>query len=156
MIKNDDYDYYYFHQPSCQVLISTLPSLFSTPKPRPIPLMVIALSIIPLKGSNTASRIWPHSGYLGLTPVSVSGIVRTKLDPDAPSSSFCHAASAITISLTCYESRLARIGTTRTNVLYEQKLVLWTASSWPPPMACSTLNARGKSPTSGGGLISNG
>ncbi|KAF8326059.1 uncharacterized protein EI90DRAFT_3018790 [Cantharellus anzutake] len=90
--------------------------------------MAIALSIVPPKGFNAAGRFWPFSGHLGLTPVSVSGIVRTKLDPDAPSSSTT-GGSAMTIALKCYESRLGRVGVIRTNVLYEQQVVLWSAAA---------------------------
>lgn len=110
--------------------------------------MVIALSIVPPKGINTAGRIWPHSGYLGLTPVSVSGVVRTKIDTDAPSSStfsMYHSGSAITVALRCYESRLGRMGITRTNVLYEQDIVLWSAAH------SSTTTANGVVTSSGSG-----
>lgn len=120
--------------------------------------MVIALSIVPPKGINTAGRIWPHSGYLGLTPVSVSGVVRTKIDPDAPSSStfsMYHSGSAITVSLRCYESRLGRMGITRTNVLYEQDIVLWSAPHSSVTTANGVVTSSGSGYHADSGGISN-
>ena len=87
----------------------------------PPPSMVL-LSLLPRKGGNTGSRYFPFSGHLGLTPVSVSGVVRTRiLDDDKKSP----PTRRITISLTCYEARTTKVTTTTTNVLVNLEHTLW-------------------------------
>lgn len=119
--------------------------------------MVVSLSFVHPKGTNVAGRYWPHQGHLGLTPLTISGIVRARRENDysfstpashnqqqvASSSSSSSASSSsssssngghksfkashITVSLRCYEARLGRVGVVRTNVLYEHTLLLWAA-----------------------------
>ncbi|KAF8061540.1 hypothetical protein FPV67DRAFT_1509348 [Lyophyllum atratum] len=71
---------------------------------------------------NQGLRYFPYVGYLGLTPVKVEGVVRTKLDDDARQLQ----AKSITISVRCYESRLGRVSVLHSNVLVDYTQVLWS------------------------------
>jgi len=89
---------------------------------------------------NQGLRFFPHSGYLGLTPIRVEGgmsrpfsspnkrpytspaVVRTKLDADLKTLQ----AKSITISVRCYESRIGRVNVLQSNVLVDYTQVLWT------------------------------
>ncbi|KAG8690660.1 hypothetical protein FRC11_009958 [Ceratobasidium sp. 423] len=82
---------------------------------------MVAISISPAKG-NAGARWFPHSGHLGLTPVKLDGIVRTRLEEDGKPVT----ASALTVSLRCYEARQGRVGVLRTSVLMEHTQTLWT------------------------------
>ncbi|KDN49447.1 hypothetical protein RSAG8_02149, partial [Rhizoctonia solani AG-8 WAC10335] len=82
---------------------------------------MVAISISPAKG-NAGARWFPHSGHLGFTPVKLDGIVRTRLEEDGKPVT----ASALTISIRCYEARHGRVGVVKTNILAEQSLTLWT------------------------------
>ncbi|KAF5330559.1 hypothetical protein D9619_006007 [Psilocybe cf. subviscida] len=73
---------------------------------------------------NQGHRYFPYAGYLGLTPIRVEGIVRTKLDADQKPLQ----AKSITISIRCYESRIGRAGTSATNLLVDYTQVLWQKS----------------------------
>ncbi|KAH9934936.1 uncharacterized protein B0H18DRAFT_1114759 [Fomitopsis serialis] len=84
---------------------------------------MVTLSIATARGAPCPSRYFPHSGYLGLTPVRVEGIVRTKLDEDRRPL----LAKAISISVRCYEARVSRSrGTVHTTLLVDHTEVLWT------------------------------
>lgn len=115
--------------------------------------MAVSLSLVHPKGSNIAGRYWPHSGHLGLTPLSISGIVRLRKDSSDtvshPNSNVVTTAStsssastsqpiraaAVTVSLRCYEAKLGRVGVVRTNILFEHTVSLWSAT------ASSTIDA---------------
>lgn len=88
---------------------------------------MVLLTLIPNRG-NSGGRVWPHSGFLGLTKITIEGTVRTRLDDDQrPLQS-----SSITISVRCYESRL-RLGSVRTNTLLDATQTLWAkpdGSQW--------------------------
>ncbi|KAG6831308.1 hypothetical protein H0H92_011515 [Tricholoma furcatifolium] len=71
---------------------------------------------------NQGLRYFPYVGYLGLTPVKVEGVVRTKSDPDAKQL----LAKSLTISVRCYESRLGRVSVLHSNVLVDYTQVLWS------------------------------
>ncbi|KAF5358356.1 hypothetical protein D9756_001895 [Leucocoprinus leucothites] len=73
---------------------------------------------------NQGLRYFPHTGYLGLTPVRVEGIVRTKLDSDER----LLQATSLTISIRCYESRIGRVNVLHSNVLVDHTQVLWSKS----------------------------
>ncbi|KAH9952192.1 hypothetical protein B0H21DRAFT_716122 [Amylocystis lapponica] len=82
---------------------------------------MVQLHLSSLKGNNS-SRFFPFHGYLGLTPVRVEGIVRTKLDEDGRPI----PAKTLTISVRCYESRLSRYRTTvHSSLLVDHTEVLW-------------------------------
>ncbi|KAJ8078588.1 hypothetical protein PM082_012871 [Marasmius tenuissimus] len=81
---------------------------------------MVHLLLISSKGNGV--RYFPYTGYLGLTPVKVEGVVRTKRDSDLKTLQ----AKSITVSVRCYESRLGRLGSLQTNVLVDQTQVLWT------------------------------
>ncbi|THH13843.1 hypothetical protein EW146_g6427 [Bondarzewia mesenterica] len=83
--------------------------------------MVVVLLSSPQ--GNTGSRYFPYHGYLGLTPLTVRGIVRTKLDPDGKPL----LAKSLTVAVRCYEARTGRRGTIHSNVLAEYVLELWHA-----------------------------
>ncbi|KAG6841661.1 hypothetical protein C0991_008299 [Blastosporella zonata] len=71
---------------------------------------------------NQGLRYFPYAGYLGLTPVKVEGIVRTKVDSDAKQL----LAKSLTISVRCYESRLGRVSVLASKVLVDYTQVLWS------------------------------
>ncbi|KAG6844731.1 hypothetical protein H0H87_004351 [Tephrocybe sp. NHM501043] len=71
---------------------------------------------------NQGLRYFPYVGYLGLTPVKVEGVVRTKIDADAKQL----LAKSLTISVRCYESRLGRVSVLHSNVLVDYTQVLWS------------------------------
>ncbi|CAE7090344.1 unnamed protein product [Rhizoctonia solani] len=82
---------------------------------------MVAISISSTKG-NAGARWFPHSGHLGFTPVKLDGIVRTRMEEDGKPV----AASALTISLRCYEAQHGRVGVVKTNIIAEQTQTLWT------------------------------
>ncbi|KZT65492.1 hypothetical protein DAEQUDRAFT_676841, partial [Daedalea quercina L-15889] len=83
---------------------------------------MVALSILNAKGGPCPSRYFPHSGYLGLTPVRVEGIVRTKLEEDRKPL----PAKSVSISVRCYEARVSRSrGIVSTTLLVDHTEVLW-------------------------------
>ncbi|TFK42948.1 hypothetical protein BDQ12DRAFT_677063 [Crucibulum laeve] len=71
---------------------------------------------------NQGLRYFPHSGYLGLTPVRIEGLVKTKFDADQKP---LHA-KCLTISVRCYESRVGRVNVLQSNVLVDYTQVLWS------------------------------
>jgi hypothetical protein len=71
---------------------------------------------------NSAPRYFPHSGYLGLTPLKVEGFVRTRRDEDPKPL----LARSITVSVRCYEARVGRLGSVRTNVLADVTHTVWS------------------------------
>lgn len=105
---------------------------------------MVKLSILSYKG-NSNSRFYPHSGYLGLTPVKVEGgqyhpfrpvvlhsgssyfstVVRTALDEDKKPLQ----ASSVQVSVSCIECRLGRVGIVHSNVLVEYSQTLWSKSA---------------------------
>ncbi|KAI0637168.1 hypothetical protein C8Q77DRAFT_1155025 [Trametes polyzona] len=70
---------------------------------------------------NSGNRYFPHQGYLGLTPVRVEGVVRTKLDEDGRPI----PARTLSISVRCYQSRLTRSRTFRSTLVVDHTDVLW-------------------------------
>ncbi|CUA72330.1 hypothetical protein RSOLAG22IIIB_00997 [Rhizoctonia solani] len=82
---------------------------------------MVAISISPAKG-NAGARWFPHSGHLGFTPVKLDGLVRTRLEEDGKPAT----ASALSISLRCYEARQGRVGVAKTSILAEHTQILWT------------------------------
>ncbi|KAL4267320.1 Arrestin C-terminal-like domain-containing protein [Pleurotus pulmonarius] len=71
---------------------------------------------------NSGTRYFPYSGYLGLTPLRVEGVVRVKLDNDGKSL----PTKSVTVSIKCYESRLGRVSVLQSNILVDQTQVLWS------------------------------
>ncbi|KIM49441.1 hypothetical protein M413DRAFT_438626 [Hebeloma cylindrosporum] len=82
---------------------------------------MVQLILSSTKG-NQGLRYFPYSGYLGLTPIRVEGIVRTKLDADLKTLQ----ARSLTISVRCYESRIGRVNVLQSNILVDYTQVLWT------------------------------
>ncbi|KAF7322828.1 hypothetical protein HMN09_00062200 [Mycena chlorophos] len=81
---------------------------------------MIALTVASTKG-NHGIRYFPCVGLLGLTNVTVDGVVRTKLEGDFKPLQ----ARDITVSVRCYESR-ANLLSWHNNVLVDYTQVLWT------------------------------
>ncbi|KAH9812768.1 hypothetical protein DFH28DRAFT_898229 [Melampsora americana] len=101
---------------------------------------MVKISITPKRGNNT--RFFPHHGYLGLSPVIISGTVSTRLEKDDQALE----ASKVVIRIRCYEGLGAHPGqgaglgsdpstsTTSTttfkppkiNILWETEKTLWT------------------------------
>lgn len=59
---------------------------------------MVTLTISPRRGNH--ARYFPHSGYLGLTPVVVAGVVETKLEEDNQPIE----ASRLIVRIRCYEA----------------------------------------------------
>ncbi|KAL6309079.1 hypothetical protein BKA93DRAFT_821905 [Sparassis latifolia] len=84
---------------------------------------MVHLLLAPLKGNSASSRSFPYHGYLGLTPVSVEGTVRTSLDEDGKTI----PAKTLTISIRCYESRVGRFrSTVHTKLVVDHTETLWS------------------------------
>ncbi|KAF9821686.1 hypothetical protein IEO21_00532 [Rhodonia placenta] len=80
---------------------------------------MLSLHLAPQKGPNPSARFFPHSGFLGLTPVIVEGIVRTKFEQDRKPL----PAKSLSISVRCYEvsrSRGAVLLVDHTHVLWQK------------------------------------
>ncbi|KAG6886004.1 hypothetical protein C0993_006120 [Termitomyces sp. T159_Od127] len=82
---------------------------------------MVHLALSSTKG-NQGLKYFPYVGYLGLTPVRVEGVVRTKVDADAKQL----LAKSITVSVRCYESRVGRVSVLHSNVLVDYTQVLWS------------------------------
>ncbi|PLW24838.1 hypothetical protein PCANC_28485 [Puccinia coronata f. sp. avenae] len=99
---------------------------------------MVTLSLTPKNGNNT--RYFPHSGFLGLSPVVVAGYVQTRLEEDNQPLE----ASRLVVRIRCYEaigSTISR-GTrpeleqqpaslnklSNVNVLWQTEQTLWAAS----------------------------
>ncbi|OBZ75724.1 hypothetical protein A0H81_04517 [Grifola frondosa] len=100
--------------PSLPLLSSILP-LLSPPRP------MVQLHVSTTKG-NSGSRFFPYQGYLGLTPVKVEGLVRTKLDEDGKPI----LAKSLSVSVRCYESRSTLNRSSRSIILVDQSQQLWS------------------------------
>ena len=83
---------------------------------------MVHLSISALKG-NQGGRAYPYAGYLGLSKVTVEGIVRTRVEDD----NRLLPASSITISVRCYEAR-TRFALSKVNLLLDTTQTLWSAA----------------------------
>ncbi|RDX48331.1 hypothetical protein OH76DRAFT_1352532 [Lentinus brumalis] len=70
---------------------------------------------------NSGNRFFPHQGYLGLTPVRVEGIVRTRFDEDRKPI----PAKSLSVSIRCYQSRLTRSRSFRLSLVVDHTDVLW-------------------------------
>jgi len=84
---------------------------------------MVHLSISALKG-NQSGRTYPYAGYLGLSKITVEGIVHTRVEDD----NRLLPASSITISIRCYEAR-TRLDVSKVNVLLDTTQTLWTAAN---------------------------
>ncbi|EAU88046.2 hypothetical protein CC1G_10819 [Coprinopsis cinerea okayama7 len=82
---------------------------------------MVQLILSSTKG-NQGGKYFPYIGYLGLTPVRVEGIVRTKLDSDQKTL----PSKSLTISVRCYESRVGRVNTLHSNILVDYTQTLWS------------------------------
>ncbi|KAH6919042.1 hypothetical protein BKA70DRAFT_1249102 [Coprinopsis sp. MPI-PUGE-AT-0042] len=82
---------------------------------------MVQLILSSTKG-NQGGKYFPYIGYLGLTPVRVEGIVRTKLDSDLKTL----PSKCLTISVRCYESRIGRVNTLQSNILVDYTQTLWS------------------------------
>lgn len=82
---------------------------------------MVKLSVLSYRG-NSNTRAFPHSGYLGLTPVKVEGVIRTTLEEDRKPL----LANNIIVSVKCVESRMGRVGVVHSNTLVEYNQILWS------------------------------
>jgi hypothetical protein len=82
---------------------------------------MVHLSISALKG-NQGGRTYPYAGYLGLSKLTVEGVVRTRVEDDRR----LLPASSLTISIRCYEAR-TRLTVSKLNVLLDATQTLWAA-----------------------------
>ncbi|KAF6764712.1 hypothetical protein DFP72DRAFT_869013 [Ephemerocybe angulata] len=81
---------------------------------------MVQLILSSTKG-NQGGKYFPYTGFLGLTPVRVEGIVRTKLDTDLK----LLPCTSLTISVRCYEQRLGRVTVQNSKFLVDHTQVLW-------------------------------
>ncbi|KAG2061664.1 hypothetical protein BDR06DRAFT_925578 [Suillus hirtellus] len=81
---------------------------------------MVKLTILSPKG-NHGVRFFPHSGYLGLTPLKFEGAVRTEIEQDGKHLS----AKDITVFVRCYEFRHGRLGGAQSKILVEHSVTLW-------------------------------
>lgn len=81
---------------------------------------MVQLSLSTAKG-NAGSRAFPFQGYLGLTPVRVDGVVRTRFDEDQKPI----LAKSISVSVRAYESRQGRTGSHHSRLLVDYTQTLW-------------------------------
>ncbi|KAH8107184.1 hypothetical protein BXZ70DRAFT_282113 [Cristinia sonorae] len=88
---------------------------------------MVRLSLAPTRGNNS-SRYFPFQGYLGLTPLRVEGVVRTKLEEDGKP---LHAKS-LAVHVRCYESRVTRTGSHRSRILVDYSKTLWQKQDSDP------------------------
>ncbi|KAI0315852.1 hypothetical protein OF83DRAFT_1173449 [Amylostereum chailletii] len=80
--------------------------------------------VLSSKSGNAAGRNFPSSGFFALTPLTVHGLVSTHIDSDNKPI----LASALTVSVRCYESRTTRFAV-QSSVLAEYPVTLWQAPS---------------------------
>ena len=83
---------------------------------------MVHLSISAIKG-NQGGRTYPYAGYLGLSKITVEGVVRTRVEDD----NRLLPASSITISIRCYEAR-TRFTLSKVNLLLDATQTLWSAA----------------------------
>ena len=81
---------------------------------------MVQLFLSTAKG-NAGVRHFPYQGYLGLTPVRVEGLVRTRFDDDQKP---LHATQ-LTVFVRAYEARHSRLGAPHTRVVAEHACVVW-------------------------------
>lgn len=81
---------------------------------------MVQLSLTTIKG-NAGTRHFPFQGYLGLTPIRVEGIARTRFDEDLKPV----LAKSLTVSIRAYESRQTRMGGVHTRLLADYSHTLW-------------------------------
>ncbi|KNZ54458.1 hypothetical protein VP01_2940g2 [Puccinia sorghi] len=100
---------------------------------------MVTITLIPKNGNNT--RYFPHSGFLGLSPVLVSGYVQTRLEEDNQPLE----ASRVIVRIRCYEAIGSPISRgakpeleqpsaasfsklSNVNVLWQTEQTLWSAN----------------------------
>lgn len=95
---------------------------------------MVVINLIPRRGNS--AKYFPHFGFLGLSPVIVTGLVQVDLAPDG-----CEeVASQLSVRLRCYEEASVHqfvpghhneknnIDSKRTTVVWETSEVVWNAS----------------------------
>ena len=73
----------------------------------PHELVMVVLSLSPYRGNH--ARFFPHSGFLGVTPVVIQGTVRTSLEEDRRSLK----AASVSIRVRCYEADITSVPGTK-------------------------------------------
>ncbi|THH33994.1 hypothetical protein EUX98_g351 [Antrodiella citrinella] len=81
---------------------------------------MVRLFLTPSKG-NAGGRYFPHQGFLGLTPLRVDGVIRTKLEEDGK----YILAKSLSVHIRCYESRVTRTGSHRSRILVDYSKTIW-------------------------------
>jgi len=83
---------------------------------------MVHLSVSALRG-NPGGRTYPYAGYLGLSKLTVEGVVRARVEDNKR----LLPASSITISIRCYEAR-TRFTISKVNLLLDATQTLWSAA----------------------------
>ncbi|CAG7846807.1 SubName: Full=Uncharacterized protein {ECO:0000313/EMBL:CCA72406.1} [Serendipita indica DSM 11827] len=89
---------------------------------------MVHISIHALRNLNHGGRFFPYSGYLGLTKLTVEGVVRTRVDDDHK----LLPAYSVTVSVKCYEAR-TKLTYCRLNTLVDVTDTLWASPSPQEP-----------------------
>ncbi|KZO95220.1 hypothetical protein CALVIDRAFT_564997 [Calocera viscosa TUFC12733] len=91
---------------------------------------MVHIQLVPIKGN--AQRCFPHTGYLGLSPLSFQGMLRTRRDPEDRNPV---AASSVIVAVRCYEFRLNKAGAiAKQNLIASDETCLWSAANANEPV----------------------
>ncbi|TFL07507.1 hypothetical protein BDV98DRAFT_599803 [Pterulicium gracile] len=83
---------------------------------------MVSFSLLANKANLVSSRYFPYTGLLGLTPINIDGVVKSKLDADAKPL----PAISIQVSVKCYEHIVGKVGNIASNVVVDHTQTLWT------------------------------
>lgn len=86
---------------------------------------MVVLSLTPYRGNH--ARFFPHTGFLGVTPVVIQGMVRTALEEDRKPLK----AESVSIRVRCYEADISNVPSAKgknraPRVIYELSQEIWT------------------------------
>ncbi|KAL7423846.1 hypothetical protein Q5752_001430 [Cryptotrichosporon argae] len=99
---------------------------------------MLNISLVP-KGGNLGTRFYPHTGYLGVTPVHLSGTCWIKLDDSLSSI----PARSLAVRAFCVEGRGdSALSSSAGRVLWETTKTLWAAEDGYEPYSSSSTPFR--------------
>lgn len=96
---------------------------------------MVEITLTPHRGNS--SRAFPYTGILGLTPVSVQGVVRIRLDEDRRP---VQDAFSVVVRVRCYEADNAiNASSSRAHLLYEVLERVWSPPDGQPKASLAEL-----------------
>lgn len=112
--------------------------------------VMVRLTITPHRGNH--ARTFQHTGHLGLSPVSLAGVLQTSVEEDGA----LLDASSVQVRIRCYEAEWSNsckaLNFDKVRVAYEVSQTLWSSSSpassnsaAPPPAAACTSKSNSNS-----------